>query len=101
MIKQPGIIVETLATTLPAQATYFLQISFVNMVVTFGSEGLRVWPILMAILRSFVGPRLTEKEKSMSISFGINPLSDPFEFEHAYYTSTLVSPILKETQLLF
>jgi hypothetical protein len=37
----------------------------------------------------------------MSISFGINPLSDPFEFEHAYYTSILVSPILKETQLLF
>lgn len=92
MIEQPGIIVEVLATALPAQATYFIQVTFVNMVATFGFEGFRLYPIAMAILRTFIGPRLTDKEKAISInSLGINPLSDPFEFEHAYYTSLMVS----------
>ena len=47
----------------------------------------------MAILRVFIGPRLTDKEKAISISpWGLNPLSDPHEFEHAYYTALMVSP---------
>ena len=89
MIDSPTMIVELLATSLPQQATYFIQVSFVSMTVSGGLEVLRVVPIAMAVIRSFVGPKLTEKEKRTTF-FGLRPLYDPLEFQHADFTSNAV-----------
>lgn len=90
MVETPTIVVDLLATSLPQQATYFMQISFVSTVISGGMELLRVVPIAMAIVRAFVGPRLTEEEKRTTF-LGIRPLYDPPEFEHADFTSNAVS----------
>lgn len=50
---------------------------------------LRVVPLVHALIRRFVGPRLTEKERQTTF-FGIRPLADPTEFEHADNLSNLV-----------
>ena len=98
MIEMPGVIVETLATALPAEATYFLQFSFVSTVSTFAFEGLRLFPIGMAIVRSFIGPRLTDKEKQTTY-LGMAPVCNPAPFMHAYYTSMLVSKFVSREVL--
>jgi hypothetical protein len=53
-------------------------------------EILRVTPIALASIRSYVGPRATEKDREKSFMF-LRVLSDPAEFEHADYHSQLVS----------
>ena len=90
MIESPTEIINLLATALPSQATYFLQVSFVSIIVSGGTEILRIVPLALALLRSFVGPRLTEKEKRTTF-FGLRPLYDPLEFQHADFTSNAVS----------
>eukprot|EP00977_Amphora_coffeiformis_P023446 scaffold13397_cov183-Amphora_coffeaeformis.AAC.5 len=89
MIDSPTIIIDLLATSLPQQATYFMQITFVSITVSGGMEILRVVPIALAIIRSFVGPKITEKERRTTF-FGLRPLYDPAEFEHADWTSNAV-----------
>ena len=89
MLDSPKLIVELLAKSLPSQGTYFIQISIVSTVVHGGMELLRVVPVAMAILRSFIGPRLTEKERRTTY-LGLRPLADPLEFQHAYFTSQAV-----------
>jgi len=89
MLDSPKLIVELLAKSLPSRGTYFIQISFVSTVVQGGMELLRVVPVAMAILRSFIGPRLTEKERRTTY-FGLRPLADPLAFQHAYLTSQSV-----------
>ena len=84
---------DLLATSLPSQSTYFIQISFVSIVVQGGMELLRVVPIVMATLRSFIGPRLTEKEKGTTF-LGLRPLNDPSKFSHADFTSQAVREIV-------
>jgi hypothetical protein len=90
MIDSPTLIIDLLATALPQEATYFMQISFVSTVISGGMELLRVVPIALAVIRAYVGPRLTEKEQRTSF-IGIRPLYDPMEFEHADFTSQAVS----------
>jgi hypothetical protein len=58
-------------------------------VITAGLEILRVVPIAMQWMRNCIGPRLTEKEKSATF-FGIRPLCDPDDFEHADIFSQIV-----------
>lgn len=97
MIDSPTLIVSLLATSLPQQATYFMQISFVSLVISGGMEILRVVPIGMAVVRSFVGPKLTEKEQRTTF-LGLRPLYDPLEFQHADFTSNAVSLIPVDCQ---
>ena len=92
MLGSPKLIVDVLAKSLPAQSTYFIQISFVSVIVQGGMELLRVVPIVMAVLRSFIGPRLTEKERRTTY-LGLRPLNDPAEFQHADFTSQAVSSV--------
>ena len=92
MIESPTEIINLLATALPSQATYFLQVSFVSIIISGGTEILRIVPLVLALLRSFVGPRLTEKEKRTTF-FGLRPLYDPLEFQHADFTSNAVSSL--------
>lgn len=54
-----------------------------------GVEILRVVPVAMALIRSCVGPRLTEKERQTTF-MGLRPLADPVEFEHADIFSQIV-----------
>ena len=73
---------ELLSTTLPTQSTFFVQILLVDTFLNMGTEILRVVPVASATVRRFIGPRLTEKERNTTW-FGIRPLADPWEFEHA------------------
>jgi hypothetical protein len=47
-----------------------------------GMEILRAVPLVLAGLRTCIGPRLTEKERNTTF-LGIRPLCDPLEFEMA------------------
>ena len=86
---------DLLAKSLPSQSTYFIQISFVSIVVQGGMELLRVVPIVMATLRSVIGPQLTEKERKTTY-FGLRPLNDPQKFSHADFTAQAVSGLSLE-----
>ena len=92
MLDSPKLIVDLLAKSLPSQSVYFIQISFVSLVVQSGMELLRVVPIVMAGLRSFIGPKLTEKERKTT-HFGLRPLNDPQRFSHADFTAQAVRPV--------
>lgn len=82
LVDDPFSVVDLLADTLPAQSTYFMQITFVGTVIFLAMENLRVVPLANALIRRFVGPKGTEKQRQRTY-FGIRPLADPLEFEHA------------------
>ena len=56
---------------------------------TFSIEGLRVSPLAIAFLRRFIGPNLTEKERSTPY-MGLSPLNEPDDFPHADFLSNMV-----------
>ena len=62
---------------------------FVTTVVTCGMEMLRVVPLVKALIRKFVGPRLTKKERRRKFLL-FRPLADPRDFEYADFASNLV-----------
>jgi hypothetical protein len=99
IIENPTSIVELLAKSLPAQSTYFCQIVFVATVTSAAMELLRIVPLLIALLRQCIGPRLTEKERQTSF-MGLRPLCDPQEFSHADFTSQSVRFLLQCGQRL-
>jgi hypothetical protein len=59
------------------------------MAITMGFEMLRVYPLGLALVRSFVGPNLTEEERRRSWKF-FTPLEAPLEFEHATVSGSVV-----------
>jgi hypothetical protein len=67
----------------------FAQIVFVSVTLMVGLEILRVVPLVLAWIRTCVGPRLTEKERNTTF-IGIRPLCDPLEFELSDTFSQLV-----------
>lgn len=82
IVNDPGSVVDLLATSIPGQSSYFLQILFVQTFLGQGLELLRVVPLAKAGIRKLVGPRLTEKERNTT--FGpLNTLADPNDFEFA------------------
>lgn len=89
MIEKPKLIIDLLSKTLPSQSTYFIQISVVSTIVNGGMELLRVVPVGMAIMRSFIAPSLTEKERRATY-FGLQSLCNPFDFQHPDFTSQVV-----------
>ena len=69
---------------------YFLAIKAVVMTVTTSAvEGLRVVPVVLALVRRLVGPRLTEKERQTTY-MGLAPLNEPPDFPHADFLSNIV-----------
>ena len=82
IIDDPLSMIDLLAKTLPAQSTFFMQIAFVGTVLFLAMENLRVVPLALALIRKYVGPQGTEKQRQRSY-LGIRPLADPLEFEHA------------------
>lgn len=81
--------IDLLATALPKQGTYFMQILIVSTAISGGMEMLRVVPVVKAFLRSKIGPNLTEKERAKTYC-GLSPLSVPDDFDHASGTAQLV-----------
>jgi hypothetical protein len=96
--------VEFLATSLPPQSTFFIQLIVINTVLGLGMELLRVMAVVQAWLRVCIGPNLTESEKNRT-RIGLRPFSDPRDFLHARifastvllfmvtFTYTMLSPI--------
>ena len=82
MIEQPTMIVDLLATSLPTQSTFFIQILMVDTFLSLAMELLRVSAVAIAAVRRYVGPNLSEKERNTTW-MGLRPLADPLEFEHA------------------
>lgn len=89
MVEQPGLIVDLLASSLPSQSMYFIQIMLVDSSITLGIELLRVSAVAVAIIRSKIGPNLTEKE-SNTTWMGLRPLADPEPFRHYFVFSNVV-----------
>lgn len=82
ILDNPEQLVTLLANSLPAQSSYFLQIIFVFTFLLQGLELLRGYPLLLAFIRKFVGPRATIKERRKAWGF-IASFEDPPEFFHA------------------
>ena len=59
------------------------------MAVTMGMEMLRVVPLTLAFVRKFVGPNLTAEERKKKWKF-LNSLEDPYQFEHANISGSVV-----------
>jgi hypothetical protein len=58
--------------------------------VASAMEMLRVIPLALALVRRFLPPNLTEKERQTTV-FGIRPLADPDEFDEADNLAQIVS----------
>ncbi|KAF4659700.1 hypothetical protein FOL47_007476 [Perkinsus chesapeaki] len=80
-----------LATNLPQQSNYFISFVFVQIGLDLGLELIRVVPAATALLRRWLGPNLSEKERSRPW-LGLSPLSAP---------KVLESPKLVSTVMLF
>ena len=78
-----------LANSLPNRSTYFIQILLADTCITLSIELLRVSAVATAAVRSFVGPKLTEKERRTTW-MGIRPFADPTRFRHAQILSGMV-----------
>jgi len=89
ILDNPSSIVELLAKSLPGQSTYFVQILLVKTFLGLGLELLKVTPLVVAGIRSIVGPGLTEKERN-SIWMGLRPLAAPAEFAYSDITSSAI-----------
>ena len=89
MLEDTGLIIDLLAESLPGQSTFFIQILLVDTFLSMGIELLRVVPVAIAIVRSFLGPNLTQKERETPW-MGLAPLAAPSEFEHANLLSGTV-----------
>lgn len=89
MIDNPESIVQFLANSLPAQSSYFIQLVLAFTFLINGLELLRVVPLGYALVRRYVGPNLTEKERRRKWKF-LYSLEDPPSFWHAETFSQIV-----------
>ena len=83
IIDNPTSAVQILATTLPAQSAYFIQLIIVQNLLALGIELLRISPIaqewLGTLVKKIFGYDLTEKERNTSF-LGIRDIADPLEY---------------------
>lgn len=82
IIANPSSAIDLLASTIPGQSSYFMQILFVQTFLGQGLELVRVIPVAIAYARSYVGPNLTDKERNTAW-LGLNPLAVPGDFGFA------------------
>ncbi|KAF4657464.1 hypothetical protein FOZ61_006258 [Perkinsus olseni] len=78
-----------LATNLPQQANYFISFVFVQIGLDLGLELIRLVPAVTALLRKWLGPNLSEKERSRPW-LGLKPLSSPVDLEQPKLVSTVM-----------
>ena len=82
LFEDPTEIVQFLATQLPPQSTFYVQLVMIEIVFGIGFECLRAFPLLQVGMRETFGPNLTEKERNR-VWQGLRPLSNPRSFFHA------------------
>lgn len=79
MLNNPSSVIAFLATSLPAQSSYFIQFALSSTFVLQAYEMLRIYPLSCALLRRCIGPRLTRAERRRR--YGVfYSLYDPPEF---------------------
>jgi calcium permeable stress-gated cation channel len=81
-VNEVGDVFRFLAVTLPPQSIYFMQLILIQTVIGMGTELLRTTALLQAFFRNHIGPRVTEREKSLPF-IGLRPLCSPRFFLHA------------------
>lgn len=89
LIDNPEDIIDLLAKSLPSQSSFFIQIVIATTCFLQPLEFLRIYPLGLAFLRRFFGPRLTAKERRTSWGW-IKSLEDPPDFWHAETFAQLI-----------
>lgn len=84
-------IFDILATSLPGQSTYFIQILLVKTFIGLLMENLRVLPLCKAFGRKFIGPRASAEERGRRVLGFLRPLNEPLWLLHA---ETLAANVL-------
>lgn len=83
IIDDPASAISIVATALPAQSAYFIQLIIVQNLLALGVELLRISPVaqewLVTIVKRWTGNNLTEKERNSSF-LGIRDIADPLEY---------------------
>ena len=82
MLKNPEKIINLLSTSLPSQSAFFIQLMFAATFLLQAIELLRLYPLGCALVRRFVGPNATAKERKKPWAY-IFTLEEPPEFWHA------------------
>jgi hypothetical protein len=99
--NNPAAAITILASTVPAQAGYFIQIIIVQNLIGLGIELLRIGPAVTNIARkiaaSTMGHNLTDKERSETF-MALRALDDPLEY---FYGKELGSKITLLFMVLF
>lgn len=89
IINDPAKGIDFLASSLPSQATYYVQLLLVRTFLGQGLELLRVIPVIIATIRSKLGPNLTAKERN-SVWMGLKPLAVPNDFQYPEVASNII-----------
>lgn len=75
----PSCIVELLASSLPGQSSFFIQLVLAHTSTSMSVELLRPVPVILSLLRCCIGPRSSERERQKTFLF-LRPLSNPVNF---------------------
>ncbi|CAK4898319.1 unnamed protein product [Aphanomyces euteiches] len=70
--KQPGLLVQMLGTSIPAQSTMFTTYLIVKIGIDLDLELLRVMPLILGLVYNIFAPKLTARERK-SPFFGLLP----------------------------
>ena len=89
ILEDPGSVLTLLANSLPAQSSYFIQIALAQTFFLQALETLRIYPLGLALLRRYIGPRLTAKERRRSYGW-LASLDEPPDFWHAETFAQLI-----------
>lgn len=89
MTATPSCVVQLLASSLPGQSSFFIQIILVQTFTYISVELLRITPICLAALRFCIGPNRTERERDRTF-FGLRPFAEPVNFYHSYWLAFTV-----------
>lgn len=82
IIENPDSVINLLANALPSQGYFFVQLALAQTFVLQAIETLRIYPLSIALLRRYIGPRLTAKERRNPFCW-LCPLDEPPDFWHA------------------
>lgn len=76
-------IFDLLGKAIPGQSTFFMQFLLVKTFVGTGLELLKFMPLFRATVRMFIGPRLSQAERSRRVLGFCRPLAEPLWLLHA------------------
>lgn len=89
IVYQPELLIDLLAKSLADQSAYFIQLCFISVFSTWLIDGLHLSRVGMGILRTYVGPNLTARERKKPF-VSLKPLAMPEDFRFGIHMSGLV-----------